>query len=225
MELGIESPLDYPADKPDENKKKQEAQGEETDWELELPTENQPVTITEPESTPQAIDPEDQRIAEFHNMAKAALKYDDSSTIKFSRDFFLSSHQDMFGDIWKSAGQKRTVADPKGIAPEEIEGHLATLVHDLNFWEKNETDYIHISAGLHHRLVFIRPFGHGNGRWARFLVNLYLKQKVNKYLQWPNALHTENADFKQEYVSALKAADALDFNPLTNLHTRLLQSE
>jgi Fic family protein len=68
---------------------------------------------------------------------------------------------------------------------------------------------IEIASRLHHDFVLIHPFGDGNGRTARLLVNHVLMRKG--YL--PLIVPTEQKD---RYLAALRAADAGNLDVLTS---------
>lgn len=68
---------------------------------------------------------------------------------------------------------------------------------------------IEIASKLHHDFVLIHPFGDGNGRTARILVNYVLMR--TGYL--PLIVPTEQKD---RYLAALRRADAGELNSLTD---------
>lgn len=75
--------------------------------------------------------------------------------------------------------------------------------------EKKELHPIEIASKLHHDFVLIHPFGDGNGRTARILVNHVLMR--NGYL--PLIVPTEQKD---RYLAALRKADTGDIDSLTD---------
>lgn len=84
---------------------------------------------------------------------------------------------------------------------------------DLISWlrrsmEAGELHPLEIASKLHHEFVLIHPFGDGNGRTARLLVNYVLMR--SGYL--PLIVPTEKKD---SYLAALRLADAGDLAPLT----------
>lgn len=89
--------------------------------------------------------------------------------------------------------------------PEEV----APRMGELMAWYGG-TDNAHplvVAAMLHHRFIIIHPFGDGNGRTARLLVNYHLMRRG--YMP----LIVKSAD-KNAYLSALQKADAGDLAPL-----------
>lgn len=86
---------------------------------------------------------------------------------------------------------------------------MATLVEDF-FRCSAQKDWhvVELIAKLHHDFVLIHPFGDGNGRTARLLVNYILMRAGYPSLIVP----TEEKD---RYLAALRKADAGDLEALT----------
>lgn len=87
-------------------------------------------------------------------------------------------------------------------------------MHELVEWlrgemERKELHPIEIAAKLHHDFVLIHPFGDGNGRTARILVNYVLMR--SGYL--PLVVPTQQKD---RYLAALRRADAGNLQALTD---------
>ncbi len=87
-------------------------------------------------------------------------------------------------------------------------------MNELAVWlrdslERKELHPIEIASKLHHDFVLIHPFGDGNGRTARILVNYVLMR--NGYL--PLIVPTEQKD---RYLAALRKADAGEVEALTD---------
>jgi Fic-DOC domain mobile mystery protein B len=162
--------------------------------------------------------------AEFKNINQALMHYFTSKRkFQFTLKNLYKTHQDMFKHIWKWAGKKRTTDKNIGIDWYQIDTELKKLIDDFEYWSKNAVDPLEVSARVHHRLVKIHPFHNGNGRWARFLTNLYLKQKTGSYIRWPeDALFIETS-FRKQYIETLRQADQSNYDPLTQLHKKHLQ--
>jgi len=75
--------------------------------------------------------------------------------------------------------------------------------------ERKELHPVEIASKLHHDFVLIHPFGDGNGRVARLLVNFVLMR--NGFL--PLIVHSEQKD---RYLAALRRVDAGELNALTD---------
>ncbi len=105
--------------------------------------------------------------------------------------------------------------------PLRIDIDLKSLMDDLTFWrEKKEMEMIEQAARLHHRAVFIHPFLNGNGRWARLLANIFMKQSVDKLTIWPEETVGNASVIRDEYLAAVRLADGGDYKPLIDLHRR-----
>ena len=97
------------------------------------------------------------------------------------------------------------------------------MIDTVVYFENNNKSVYEISAYFHHKLVYIHPFLNGNGRWARFVVNLYLKCKSNLSLNWPEKDITNEGSIRENYILALKEADNNNLLPLIELHEAYIQ--
>jgi len=108
-------------------------------------------------------------------------------------------------DVRTAPGAIFLFADPVDV-PIKMNSLISWLREAL---EKKELHPIEIASRLHHDFVLIHPFGDGNGRTARILVNYVLMR--NGYL--PLIVPTEQKD---RYLAALRKADTGDIDALTN---------
>lgn len=129
-------------------------------------------------------------------------------------------HREMFGDVWTWAGKFRREDLNIGITWYQIEPSLENLLEDLREWTKSDLGIVEQSAMLHHRAVQIHPFPNGNGRWARMLANILLKQNGHSPIRWPEDLIGSESAIRSEYLDAVRAADQGDYEPLVSLHRR-----
>jgi len=98
----------------------------------------------------------------------------------------------------------------KFTAPEEVSASMQALVDGYrDSIAENKLHPIEIAAKLHHEFVLIHPFGDGNGRTARLLVNYILMNAGYPSIIVP-------APEKDRYLAALRQADAGDLQPLTD---------
>jgi len=130
----------------------------------------------------------------------------------------------MFGKVWSWAGKKRKTNKNIGVQKYHIEMELKKLIADFEYWKKQEYEILEISARLHHRLVHIHPFNNGNGRWARLIVNLFLKDQFDSYLDFPEDEIILISETRKVYIQALQEADKLNYNPLINFHKRYISN-
>jgi fido (protein-threonine AMPylation protein) len=71
-----------------------------------------------------------------------------------------------------------------------------------------------IAARYHHRLVSIHPFPNGNGRHARFMADLLLKELTGKIFTWGQNSLGSGGEARTAYIKGLQAADGGDYDPL-----------
>ena len=161
---------------------------------------------------------------EAENIRKAVVKYlaakPTRRAARFDPAWALQLHREMFGDVWRWAGTVRTSGANIGVAPNQIEVCLTSLLDDLALWEQQGEDELHQAVMLHHRAVHIHPFQHGNGRWARLLANIRLRLLGHQLTEWPEETIGAESVIRDEYIAAIKAADAGDYEPLLDLHGR-----
>jgi Fic family protein len=108
-------------------------------------------------------------------------------------------------NVRTASGEIFRFADPADV-PIRM-GELVAWLRDA--LEKTELHPIEIASKLHHDFVLIHPFGDGNGRTARILVNYVLMR--SGYL--PLVVPTQQKD---RYLAALRRADAGDLQSLTD---------
>ena len=166
-------------------------------------------------------------LAEAQNMARAYQKYFGRKTVShrtapFDLRWVKKLHQEMFGTVWDWAGQFRTSNLNIGVEAYRISSDLSTLLDDLSFWEEHDTyPTLERAVHLHHRSVLIHPFQNGNGRWARTLANIYLKQQKHAMVIWPDTIEKSSL-IRTRYLNALKEADRGNLDPFRLLHTEFL---
>ena len=132
-----------------------------------------------------------------------------------SEAFIRDLHRHMFGDVWEWAGKFRKSAKNIGIDHWEIPVALRHLVDDATTWiEANAYPPDEIAVRFHHRLVQIHPFANGNGRHARMMADLLLRQLGKPLLSWGRGSLRDPGQLRKEYIAALRAADKHDIHPL-----------
>ncbi|MEN8222001.1 MAG: mobile mystery protein B [Acidobacteriota bacterium] len=161
--------------------------------------------------------------AEFINITSATNKYLFSRRrFDFSAESLFKLHKDMFGKVWKWAGQKRRTEKNIGVSFFNIDVEIGKFLDDLDCWLKNAMDIIEISARSHHKLVYIHPFNNGNGRWARLAVNLLLRDHSNKILIFPEDELFLSNDIRETYIKALRLADQNNLSKLISFHKKYI---
>lgn len=125
--------------------------------------------------------------------------------------FIKKLHTKMFNKTWMWAGQWRTCQTNIGIEPYRIVSELGQLLGDIDYYRNNGTYSMdEIAIRLHHRLVWIHPFPNGNGRHARFMADIFLKDQGLPFFDWGKPL----GNSRRQYIEALQAADRHDYEPL-----------
>jgi fido (protein-threonine AMPylation protein) len=108
-----------------------------------------------------------------------------------------------------------------GVPDYQIDTQLQTLLDDLAYWlEKTDMSVAEQAVRLHHRSVLIHPFENGNGRWARLLANIWLRQQRQPIVVWPDQVIGTESRIRKAYIAAIKAADGGDYATLCALHER-----
>lgn len=156
--------------------------------------------------------------AERDNIAKGAAwermrrrRRKDDVSVEFAREL----HRRMFGDVWRWAGEFRLTERNIGIHASRIPQEMAALFDDLRYWVEHGT-YAPDEAAvrLHHRLVAIHPFPNGNGRHARLMADLLVERLGGSAFSWGGGSLSDIGELRSRYVTALRAADGHDLQPL-----------
>ena len=133
----------------------------------------------------------------------------------FDETFLRGLHRRMFNRVWKWAGNFRTSERNLGILPYLIQPELRQHLDDAKYWIANGTyEPDEIALRVKHRLVSIHPFPNGNGRWSRLVGDLFAVSLQKDRFTWGSANLQAAGDVRRHYISALRAADAHDFEPL-----------
>ncbi len=128
-------------------------------------------------------------------------------------------HRRMFGDVWRWAGKHRTRVTNIGVEPYRIITEMKLVLDDAVSWHDNYTyPPTERAVRLHHRLVSVHPYRHGNGRHARFMADLYLAERAPLTWGAPRSLEIEG-EVRRTYIDALRSADEGDIEPLHHFAT------
>ena len=125
-------------------------------------------------------------------------------------------HSRMFNQTWQWAGTFRKSAKSIGIDWTQISVALKNLLDNTAYQIKNKTMPIdEIVVRFHHQLVLIHAFPNGNGRHARLIADALIVSLGGKRFSWGgNTSITTPGTTRQNYLSALRAADKGDIAPL-----------
>ena len=132
-------------------------------------------------------------------------------------DFVYDLHRRMFNDVWEWAGRIRSTNKNIGIDKYDIRVAVRELMADAATWKAFAVyPPEELAVRLHHRLVAIHPFPNGNGRHARMIADLFLLQEGIRPLSWGSRRGSllQTGQIRSEYISALRAADGGDIQPL-----------
>lgn len=131
-------------------------------------------------------------------------------------------HKDMFGDVWSWAGSYRRMDvsvtsvswNQVSVLLEELVGDIATQVRAAS----TATQMDEVGCRFHHRLVSIHPFPNGNGRHGREATDLLMRAAGVEPFSWGRRTVAQGrateAQNRQRYLAALRAADGYDEAPL-----------
>lgn len=129
--------------------------------------------------------------------------------------YLMRLHRNMFGDVWAWAGKLRTVETNIGALPHDIPVRLRQFLGDVDYWLANQTYTAdELAARYHHGLVLIHPFANGNGRHTRLAADLMCRQLGVAPFTWGRHSLDLAGATRQNYLTALRAADRHDFGPL-----------
>jgi Fic-DOC domain mobile mystery protein B len=129
--------------------------------------------------------------------------------------FLTALHKRMFGRVWRWAGKFRRTERNVGVDPFRIATDLRQLLDDSRYWIGHSTyPPDEICARFHHRLVAIHLFPNGNGRHARLATDLLLVELGQPRFSWGRTNLANPGETRQAYVTALRAADGRNIQPL-----------
>jgi len=190
---------------------------------IDLQQEPDGATPLEPEEWEQLIPTwityrNDLNQAEEENILKASAWARSTSQSKadiLTVDFANKLHKRMFGDVWKWAGKYRTTPRNIGIEAYRIREELPMTLGNARYWIEAEVyPPDELAVRLHHSLVSVHPYPNGNGRHARMMADLLIERLGGEAFTWGGAILVQNDELRTAYISALKAADNHDHDPL-----------
>jgi Fic-DOC domain mobile mystery protein B len=130
-------------------------------------------------------------------------------------EYLQRLHVEMFGAVWKWAGEFRPIQTNIGVEPHRIRTDLRQLM--MKFGAGLSTTRIRRtrSGSVHYRVVTIHPFRNGNGRHARMLAHIAMIRhlKVDP-VPWRGSYLRSDDENQKAYSAALVEADNRNFGPL-----------
>ena len=133
-----------------------------------------------------------------------------------NEQFIRELHRRMFLNVWKWAGHFRQSDKSIGGPWYQIPTSLKNLCDDACLWiELQEESPDQLAVRFHHRIVSIHPFPNGNGRHAREMADLLLKNILkHPEFTWGGKNLSSAANIRKQYIESLQAADKGDYEPL-----------
>ena len=130
--------------------------------------------------------------------------------------FAKTLHQKMFGKVWHWAGSFRKSGKNIGVDWTQISAQLHLLFQDVRYWINHQTySGDEIAIRFHHKLVWIHLFANRNGRHARLMTDVLLKEVLK---QKPFSWNVDKLDIEDDvrdlYLEALRKADNHDYSML-----------
>jgi Fic-DOC domain mobile mystery protein B len=128
-------------------------------------------------------------------------------------------HGRMYGQVWAWAGQYRMSDRNLGVPYWQVRLDMRDLAADTHAWlaDTSARRYSHDECAIRfgYRLVVIRPFPNGNGRWSRLAADALIVALGGSRFTSGGASLTEAGQMRRHYLTALQTADvAADFEPL-----------
>ena len=122
----------------------------------------------------------------------------------------------MFNKTWPWAGTFRKSAKSIGIDWTQIAVALKNLLDNTAYQIENQAVPIdEIVVRFHHQLLLIHAFPNGNGRHARLIADTLIVNLGGKRFSWGGNTSIATLGLtRQNYLSALRAADKGDIKPL-----------
>jgi Fic-DOC domain mobile mystery protein B len=133
-----------------------------------------------------------------------------------NEQFVKVLHKRMFGNVWRWAGDFRITDKNIGVTWHQVPMCLKILCDDTALWIQLDEEPVDlIAARFHHRLVSVHPFPNGNGRHARAMTDLLLKNILGRpEFTWGSQNLPEADITRSHYISALKSADQGKYDSL-----------
>ncbi len=130
-------------------------------------------------------------------------------------EYVRELHRRMFDQTWKWAGTYRKTEKNLGVPVTDIHERLAQLLGNAAYWLKNKTyDVDECAVRFHYELVVIHAFPNGNGRHARLIADIVVVKNGRPAFPWGSKDIIVPGEAREAYLSALRAADLGNFQPL-----------
>ena len=156
----------------------------------------------------------DLNIAEGENILRAQIWLTRTRRVRYwylATDGLRLLHRQMFGDVWRWAGDLRLRETTIGADPRYIPVRLRDMQDDVmaQIGDGRTLAYPadELAIRFHHRLVTIHPFRNGNGRHARLAADLLNADLGGTPFSWGGAGLTNASQRRRDYIDALRETD------------------
>lgn len=136
--------------------------------------------------------------------------------ILLEEGFVRDLHKKMFDQTWQWAGMFRKTNKNIGVDWTQIAEKLRIHLDNTQYQVDHQVyDRDEIVIRFHHQLVWIHAFPNGNGRHARLMADLLAVRLGLPRMTWGGgAALVAVGVAREQYLSALRAADQGRFEPL-----------
>ncbi len=132
-----------------------------------------------------------------------------------TEEFVRELHLHMFNKTWRWAGTFRNSDKNIGVDWLQVAIKLNQLLGNVQYQIDNKVfPFDEIAARFHRDIVWIHAFPNGNGRHARMITDVLLTQNGYDAFTWGRMNLVEDGQVRQTYLTALRAADAGNFELL-----------
>lgn len=168
-----------------------------------------------------------ERMITSYKLSKMYLRED---KIKFDVPYYLSIHEELFGDIYPFAGKIRDEVIAKSFAfclPQNIYGSLESILKNAKsraLHVKSYDELLKVVVEIYSDLDATHPFREGNGRCEREFIRRYMNYVCDINGLDRCCLNYSLIEDRKKYVNAIVKADALlDYTDLFILFSSILE--
>lgn len=158
---------------------------------------------------------------EQQNIEKAilwSLKRNLKPETIFTEAFIRRLHKEMYGDVWKWAGEFRKTNKNIGVDKWQISIELKALLDDAKYWLANNVyEPDELAIRFKHRLVAMHCFSNGNGRHSRLMADIIISKIFKQpVFTWGAGNLIKQSDSRSEYLKAIREADRGNIKKIVN---------
>jgi len=129
--------------------------------------------------------------------------------------FVRDLHRKMFDKTWLWAGTFRSSNKNIGVDSSQIAIRLHDVLANTRYQLTHKVfPADELAVRFHHQLVVVHAFANGNGRHARLMADVLIAQLGGNRFTWGQESLTEASCARDDYLTALRAADCGNPEPL-----------